>query len=93
MNNKKIFWKGIAGAMAFVMAASTAPLAVSAEEAGEWREEDGNLYWYEGGVRQGYDPGNLNYRGKEIYDPKSDAWYWLDNVDGGKKDVSKDVYQ
>jgi len=22
-----------------------------------------------------------------------DVWYWLDNVDGGKKAVSKDVYQ
>ncbi len=54
---------------------------------------DGNCYWYENGVRQGYDPNNSNYRGKEIYDPQSDAWYWLDNVDGGKKAVSKDVYQ
>ena len=31
-------------------------------------------------------------RGKEIYDAASDAWYWLDAVDGGKKAVSKDVY-
>ncbi len=54
---------------------------------------DGNCYWYEDGVRQGYDPDNAAYRGKEIYDPESDAWYWLDNVDQGKKAVSKDVYQ
>lgn len=32
-------------------------------------------------------------RGKEIYDLASDAWYWLDAVDNGKKAVSKDVYQ
>ena len=54
---------------------------------------DGNSYWYENGVRQGYDPDNSAYRGKEIYDPESDAWYWLDNVDQGKKAVGKDVYQ
>ncbi|MCI9190865.1 MAG: hypothetical protein HFH84_14870 [Lachnospiraceae bacterium] len=60
----------------------------------EWREvfgwvveEDGNRYWYEDGVKQGTEG-----RGKEIYDPDSDAWYWLDAVDGGKKAVSKDVY-
>lgn len=54
----------------------------------EWYTIDGNEYWYELGVRQG-----LEGRGKEIYDPKSDAWYWLDSIDGGKKAVSKDVYQ
>ena len=32
-------------------------------------------------------------RGKEIYDPDSDAWYWLDANQGGAKAVSKDVYQ
>ena len=49
---------------------------------------DGNDYWYEDGIRQGTEG-----RGKEIYDPKTDAWYWLDAVDNGKKAVSKDVYQ
>ena len=43
---------------------------------------------YEGGKRQG-----LEGRGKEIYDPATDAWYWLDAVDGGKRAMSKDVYQ
>ena len=46
------------------------------------------MYWYENGVLQGTEG-----RGKEIYDPASDAWYWLDAVQGGKKAVSKDVYQ
>ena len=52
-----------------------------------------NSYWYENDVLQGYDPTNADYRGKEIYDPDSDAWYWLDNVQQGAKAVSKDVYQ
>ena len=59
----------------------------------EWVSVNGKDYWYENGVRQGYDPDNPAYRGKEIYDPASDAWYWLDNVQQGAKAVSKDVYQ
>ena len=58
-----------------------------------WKRINGKDYWYEGGKRQGYDPNNAAYRGKEIYDPASDAWYWLDNVQQGAKAVSKDVYQ
>jgi len=58
-----------------------------------WTTMAGIDYWYEGGVRQGYDPSNPDYRGKEIYDPGTDAWYWLDNVQQGAKAVSKDVYQ
>ncbi len=53
-----------------------------------YSEQDGTKYWYEGGRRQG-----IEGRGKEIYDPSSNAWYWLDAVDGGKMAVSKDVYQ
>lgn len=54
----------------------------------KWVTINGADYWYEKGVRQG-----LEGRGKEIYDPASDAWYWLDAVDQGKKATSKDVYQ
>ena len=54
----------------------------------QWVTINGADYWYENGVRQG-----LEGRGKEIYDPASDAWYWLDSVDQGKKATSKDVYQ
>lgn len=50
--------------------------------------DNGCEYWYEGGIRQG-----LEDRGKEIYDPETDAWYWLDSIDNGKKATSKDVYQ
>ena len=58
-----------------------------------WHSMDGKDYWYEAGKRQGYDPNNAAYRGKEIYDPASDAWYWLDNVQQGAKTINKDVYQ
>lgn len=57
-----------------------------------WHKVNGVIYWYEKGVRQGYDAANPNYRGKEIYDPSSDAWYWLDNVQQGAVAKSKDVY-
>ena len=55
-----------------------------------WYQEypGGPWYWYENGVRQG-----TTGRGKEIYDPKSDAWYWLDAVQGGAMTTNKDVYQ
>lgn len=53
-----------------------------------WVEENGKKYWYENGVKQGTEG-----RGKEIYDPNSDAWYWLDAVQGGAMTVNKDVYQ
>ncbi len=52
-----------------------------------WYEENGAKYWYENGVRQG-----TTGRGKEIYDPGSDSWYWLDAAENGKMAVSKDVY-
>ena len=58
-----------------------------------WHKVLGIQYWYENGVRQGYDPDDRNYRGKEIYDPSSDAWYWLDNVLKGAVAKNKDVYQ
>ena len=54
----------------------------------QWLHTEVGDYWYEDGIRQGTEG-----RGKEIYDLASDAWYWLDAVDNGKKAVSKDVYQ
>ena len=58
-----------------------------------WHKVNGINYWYEGGVRQGYDPDNAEYRGKEIYDKDTGAWYWLDNVQQGAVAKNKDVYQ
>ena len=88
MKRKEILAKLTGMVLAAMMVVPMTPLTAFADEAGEWREEDGSLYWYENGVRQGTEG-----RGKEIYDPASDAWYWLDSIDGGKKATSKDVYQ
>ncbi len=57
-----------------------------------WKTIDSAEFWYEGFVRQGFHVSD-SYRGKEIYDEATDAWYWLDNVLQGAKAVSKDVYQ
>lgn len=58
-----------------------------------WMEWGGKRYWFENWKRQGYNPYDSEYRGKEIYDPASDAWYWLDNIQNGAMATSKDVYQ
>ncbi len=64
----------------------------------EWLTENGKSYWYENNARQGtssdgkcfsYD-GTL--RGREIYDPASDGWYWLDVNANGAKAVGKEVF-
>ncbi len=59
---------------------------------GWYRDADGVLYWYEKGQRQGYKTNDPSYRGKEIYDPLTNAWYWLDNDAQGKFAQNKDVY-
>ncbi|MBP3892345.1 MAG: hypothetical protein J6D29_09230 [Solobacterium sp.] len=62
------------------------------------KEENNKYYWYENGVRQGTynDPkgvmGDGTIRGREIYDPSSDAWYWLDSVYRGAKALNKEVW-
>ncbi len=63
-----------------------------------WYIEKGVSYWYENGIRQGdkNDKKNFSYdgsvRGREIYDPASDGWYWLDVINGGAKAVNKEVF-
>ena len=64
------------------------PTATPASGYTGWKTVNGKDYWYENGVKQG-----TTGRGKEIYDPDSDAWCWLDADQGGAKAVSKDVYQ
>ena len=89
----------IAGIMTVGAVISTVPYNVLADSSDNgWKEENGIKYWYENGVRQGvkYNADgsiDVSYRGKEIYDPESDAWYWLDSVQDGARAVSKDVYQ
>ena len=61
---------------------------------------DGKSYWYEHGVVQGAfgDPKNIvdeiyhEERGREIYDPTSDGWYWLDAIYNGAKATDKEVW-
>ena len=94
--------RAAAGAMAALVAGTAltaVPYNVLADEViMEWREENGVKYWYENGVRQGVkyrEDGSIDasYRGKEIYDPSSGAWYWLDCVQNGAVAKGKDVYQ
>lgn len=59
---------------------------------GWYPDENGTLFWYEMGERQGYRPFDPAYRGKEIFDPTTKQWYWLDNVQKGTFATSKDVY-
>ena len=74
---------------AIALAGLAMPLVAYAAPPGGngWEEVDGAWYWYEDGVKQG-----LEEPGKEIYDPGSQAWYWLDSIYDGKKAVSKEVY-
>ena len=63
-----------------------------------WKTENDKSYWYEGGVRQGTSSdakgvmGDGTVRGREIYDPMSDGWYWLDAAYDGAKAVNKEVW-
>lgn len=78
----------VAGALALSMAFATAAFAdpagvvdpPSANYTG-WVNANGNKYWFDNGVMA---------RGKEIFDPGSNAWYWLD--DDGIMAHNKDVY-
>ena len=58
-------------------------------------------YWYENGVIQGTvddENGvrdtqyNQTVRGREIYDPATDRWYWLDAIYGGLPAKNKEVW-
>ena len=62
---------------------------------------DKDLYWYENGIRQGVFGDKKNIwdtqfdkveRGREIYDPRSDAWYWLDACYDGAVAKNKEVW-
>ena len=89
MKNRDVISAAVGIAAAFVLCMGAPSMSVKADTPlNGWYEENGAKYWYENGVRQGTEG-----RGKEIYDPGSDAWYWLDAADNGKMAVSKDVYQ
>lgn len=46
-----------------------------------WQERDGKVYWYDDGIMSRY---------REIYDPGTDAWYWIDA--DGTRATNKDAY-
>ena len=64
----------------------------------EFVTRKGRSYWYEYNKVQGTtkDPkgvwGDGINRGREIYDSKTKAWYWLDSVLGGAKATGKEVW-
>ncbi len=61
---------------------------------------NGKKYWYEHWTKQGIygDPKNITdelygiERGREIYDPESNGWYWLDAVFDGAAACGKEVW-
>jgi len=68
-------------AVAGMLCGLSVPVRAEADAAqGEWGIENGREFWYENGVRQGAEG-----RGKEIYDPDTDAWYRLDAVQRGQR--------
>ena len=97
MKNK--FFKRLSvSTMALITTLSMLPaIPVSARNL-EWETIDGKDYWYENDVKMGVygAPGNVWYdgteRGKEIYDPGSNAWYWLDACYDGAKATGKEVF-
>ena len=82
-----------------LMGALVQPKAKACREFG-FCIEDGKFYWYENWERQGVagDPKNITdvvfgyERGREIYDPESDGWYWLDSIFNGAKAADKEVW-
>ena len=78
--------------------ATNAPYTKSDQKNCSWLIVDGKAYWYENGTKQGtYDDaqgviGDGTIRGREIYDPGSNAWYWLDSMYDGAKAVGKEVW-
>ena len=84
MGNNIQLWDGNAGAnqrfrITLVSDRDTPP--VVGEEMEGWHVENGKKYWYDDGTMA---------RDKEVYDPKTDAWYWFDG-DGGMA-TNKDVF-
>lgn len=63
-----------------------------------WEKTDTKKYWYERNVKQGTyeDPKNIEgdgtIRGREIYDPRSNGWHWLDACYEGADAYDKEVW-
>lgn len=88
ISKSKLIHGTIAATMALSMtilpiAPASAEETVSAPESDYtgWVTQDGEYYWFDSGIMA---------CSKEIYDPGSDAWYWLDA--DGTMAHDKDVY-
>ena len=63
-----------------------------------WKYYGNKFYWYESDIKQGVygQKKNVIYdgteRGREIYDPQSDGWYWLDTDANGAMASDKEVF-
>ena len=90
-------------AVVVVMMSSSFCMRVLAEDYYDcvWKYgENDKLFWYENNKRQGVYGDKKNIwdkiygieRGREIYDPLTDAWYWLDAVYNGAIAVDKEVW-
>ncbi len=103
---KRVLTGAVAAVTMLAMAPEAASFAFvdGAGNTLEWKTESGKQYWYENGVKQGVygSKGNVWYwdgaagketeRGREIYDPESDGWYWLDAIYDGAKAANKEVF-
>lgn len=98
MKTKKISAKILIISLLSTTVISNTITPVTAAPEFGWEVIVDKAYWYEGGAKQGtYDDkkGVMGYgtvRGREIYDPDSDAWFWLDSVYDGAKAVDKEVW-
>ena len=101
----KNLFTALAVATATITPAYADPKPAPATEPIEEPEEymlysESGMYWIENGFVAGRpgDPANITdtifgiERGREIYDPESDAWYWLDACYNGRVATHKEVW-
>lgn len=81
-----------------LLAASLSSIHSNAQIWFGWDIQNSKSYWYEDGIKQGTysDPkgviGDGTIRGREIFDPSTNGWYWLDAKYDGAKATSKEVW-
>ena len=89
--------------LSFILLSSSFSKKILAEDYYDcvWKYgEDNKLFWYEKNERQGIYGDKKNIwdkiygieRGREIYDPLTNAWYWLDAVYNGAIATNKEVW-
>lgn len=95
------FWRTLIMTLLIISTMFVSTLANELHYEWVWSDYDFKYYWVECGAIQGTvdDPKgvrdtqyNGTVRGREIYDPASDAWYWLDAKYNGAKATDKEVW-